>query len=523
MGFVLAFSPAGLVHAAEANLRLTSNGFVQRIPDEVLFARLRFPTLSATTDSELAAAQLHAFGDIRGRPWPEVGLRLGLDTGLFQVAWTGSDPEYLLDGRPAETRIAETFFLGETYLQLELGPSGILELRLGKLRPEVGAGAIFDAYALGIMADLDLSLPAGGPPLSFRAWAVLPDATFTERNKQSPFLDVEAAIGLAPRTELRFLFAALRDGDDGAVPVLENAVVRGGLDRLAETEADVSSAVGPRLEPVIERAFGRLRSTLARVAAEGPLYLLETDGWLGWTGAVLEVKRPDWSLQAVALLGFGELEVAVVPDVLFELLASQELDPLQSEGPVTETAILDQQRVGQVNLLSGFGQLKFRLRLFDEVEVDTFVLLMSGDSGLFPDESGSRTYSSFVGLAPFITHTSLFFNGGLANSLASPTVASPAPDGAGLIAGGLFVDAYHGASFHVRSGLAAMASTVPSPATNGQFYGIEGDIVVDYVLNRSLLLFADLAAFVPMSYYGELPVGLQGILGLVARWESDLL
>jgi hypothetical protein len=510
LGLLLAISAisavSGEARAWDGELRATAQSFAQRVPEEVLFSRLRTQTLSSTTAAEQLSAQLHLLGHVETRPVPELGLRVGLDTGLMEVVALEGESRFLVDGRAFEDRAAETLFLGETYVELELGASGWTELRLGKLRPRLGAGALFDAYAFGLYADADLSLLADPLPLAFRLHVLLPDATFTAEGKESPLLELEAAVRLGRGAELRLLGAVLRDGDDGAVPVLRDAAVRGGLERLEATRQETAGDLRPALRPAANRAFARLSGAVERAAATGALFDLRTEGWLGWTGALLTVDRPGLRVEAVALLGVGELDVTVSPGLLLELLAERELEALAPR------ALGDLEGGGRVPLLSGLGQVTFRVRLFEEVDLEGFVLALTGDSGLQP--GADERYESFVALAPLLPHTSLFFNGGVAQSLASPTIASPAPDGAGLVSGGLFVDAYPNTWLHVRSGLALMASTVPSAATGGRVHGLEGNVLVDALLGERALAYVDLAVLAPFGYYGELDPGLQLIAGV---------
>ncbi|MEL6189697.1 MAG: hypothetical protein AAFU79_34170, partial [Myxococcota bacterium] len=73
----------------------------------------------------------------------------------------------------------------------------------------------------------------------------------------------------------------------------------------------------------------------------------------------------------------------------------------------------------------------------------------------------------------------------------------------------------------VRASLSIMGSTVPSEATGGRVYGMEGDIAVDWLIAPGILASIDLAAFVPMDYYGDLDVGLQAIAGFTALWSAS--
>src|SRR5688500_1759539 len=162
--------------ALDWEVAIQNRFFLQTLLEEVVRSQLRYPTLTSTTAETAVAYQLHALGKIGGRPIDQMGLQLGIDTGIIEI---GSDG-VLIDGRdPAETA-ERTGFLGETFMDLQLGEGGVVELQIGKLRPQIGRGAIFDAYGFGVMLDADGTLLEQAVPVSLRFGALLPEATFDE-------------------------------------------------------------------------------------------------------------------------------------------------------------------------------------------------------------------------------------------------------------------------------------------------------------------------------------------------------
>lgn len=505
---VLATVLAGLVegakaYALEGALDVNLRGLAREAPLEVTQAQLLAETSTLTDSRE--ALQLHLFGFVRHRPIPELGLRLGLDTGLLELRAVDGSAELLADGIELGERFVETLFLGETYLDLQLGENGVVQTRWGKLRPRIGGGAIFDAYALGGMLDVDLQLTNPKLPLSFRAHLFYPDARFEDSGKLSPFADLELALRWGARNELRLLLAGLWDGDQGATPVLVDAFARGGEDRFAAARESLPSSV------FVDAALDRVQRQLRELRGSGVLYALETEGWLGWTGVSLRLHEGPLTLEGVLLLGFGRLHL--VSRATDELRALVEGSAALAGRADELLGLFDDE--GDVDLLSAFGQLRARVELLEDLDLRAFFLGMSGDDGLYPDESGS--YGAFISLAPYLPHTSFFFGGALAPA-ASVTVASPAPDGAGLIAGGTFFEARVGRGFRFESGIAAMASVEPAPLTGGSFHGIEGNLLADAVLLDGISLHVDLAAFVPGDYYATRAIAVQALLGASARW-----
>src|SRR5687768_5357488 len=120
--------------AFDWELAIGNRFFLQTLSEEVTRSQLRYPTLTSTTAATAVAYQVHALGMIAGRPIDQMGLQLGIDTGIIEIGNDG----VLIDGRdPAETA-ERTGFLGETLMDLQLGEGGVVEIQLGKLRPHIG-------------------------------------------------------------------------------------------------------------------------------------------------------------------------------------------------------------------------------------------------------------------------------------------------------------------------------------------------------------------------------------------------
>ena len=98
-------------------------------------------TLTSSTAVTDVAYQLHAYASIAGRPIDQLGLQLSIDTGIIEVGSEG----VLIDGRDPGETAERTGFLGETLMDLQLGEGGVVQIQIGKLRPQIGRSAIFDA------------------------------------------------------------------------------------------------------------------------------------------------------------------------------------------------------------------------------------------------------------------------------------------------------------------------------------------------------------------------------------------
>lgn len=229
-------------------------------------------------------------------------------------------------------------------------------------------------------------------------------------------------------------------------------------------------------------------------------------GWVGWAGLQAELGFGDLVLGGVGLVGFGSLGATV------------ELDPaLQAELRNTyprlsariEQIIERQRSDQQLDLLSYYLGVDARYLLLEELAIELFGIAMSGDDGIpspDADPSTDRNYHAFVSIAPLIAKTGIFFGGGVAHSLSSPTIASIAPDGAGLLAGGIEVEWFVIPELRLRALTAAMASSVTRDA-----YGVEFGLSVDAFLLDWLVLSADGGVFIPGQHFGDVPIGYQVI------------
>lgn len=499
--FALIAAPS-TARALEWELLLSNRFYAESIAEEILEAQLRVPNARNEQPKTHLAYQLHAIGAVRGRPTDLLGLELGLDTGLFDLSKDG----LTADGAPIGERAKETLFLGETFVDLQFGETGVVELRAGKLRPRIGAGAIFDAYAFGVTADWDQSLVDRESPWRARLHAMLPDATFTAQSKQSPLFAAELGYELVEDSELRLFGAAFVDTENGLTPVLADAVFRGRLFAARDAIAAAFPNLGRSMfrDEVQGRVNEGYRSGVLR-------YDVESSGAIGWLGLTAKTKRDDYELAGAFIVGLGSIHMKSTANEGLRAV----VDGIERELPrigAIIAPILDPEteRARDVSMLSYFADVTAKYHFSPEYAVDAFAVLMSGDRGLFDD--GDR-YSSFVGLAPLLPFTAIFFRGGVATSLASPAVVSSAPDGAGLGGGGVGVELTLAESFSAHLGGAALVATVPSRATSSSFYGLEANLETDVQVADFLVLSAQGAIFRPGSYFGDLPVGYQLIAG----------
>jgi hypothetical protein len=504
--------------------------FAQSIPRAVFESQLRYPRVADDTADTRAAYQLRLRGGVSGRPTDAVGLVAELDTGLLELASDG----VRLDGRPVGEQAARTLLLGPVYAELQVGESGALLVRAGKLRARLGEGALFDAYAIGGLVDLDLGLAYPEHPWQLRVQALLPSGELVQEAFHSPLFGAELAYRFDRRTQVR-LHGALYLDRGAAGPVLADAGARGRARRIqALFDANDLPPEGAVCDPSdddttrpdLGEAIACAQEALVSGANSGRFdFEGVTRGALGWTGASAEAGGHRWRARALFLYGFGGVDAELHASGALQAEVNARLEALeQRDGPLARAVLRRTRRAlgevldsaGRVTLGAWLAQATGQVELTEDLRVDAFALALSGDDGLDPLSSTGQRYGAFVSLAPYLAHTSLFFNGGAASVVASPTVTALAPDAAGLASGGVGAELFLGERFRLRGVVAAMAALIPN--TDGaRFQGVEVDLSGDAILTDWLLVLVDGAVLVPGPYFGDVPLGLQLIASVAAR------
>lgn len=499
--------------------------FGQSVPRSVFLSQLRYPGVADDTVTDRWAAQLRLRGGVRGRPTDGLTLVAELDTGLLELANDGTR----LDGRPVGDQVQRTLLLGPVYAELQLGETGVVLARLGKMRTRVGEGALFSAYALGLLIDVDLGLAWPSHPWQLRAQALFPSGELVKGTFTSPLFTTELAYRFSRRTQVRLHGAAYLDRG-GLGPVVADAGTRGRAARIeaafAARNLPPEGVVCDPSDDVGRREFGELVACVRDALVIGTnggtfAYDAETRGTLGWTGISAEAGGARWQASALFLYGFGAVQAQLHANGTLRQEAEARQGEVQSSsGPLTRiiaeraaaalTDVLDPS--GRVQLGAWLAQATGRVSLTDDLRLDAFVLALSGDEGLGDLSQGAQRYGAFVSLAPFLPHTSLFFNGGAASMVSSPVVTALAPDAAGLVSGGLGAELFLGEALRVRGVVAAMGSLVAN-AAGASFEGVEVDLSADYVATEWLLVVVDGALLVPGPYFGDVPLGYQLIAG----------
>jgi hypothetical protein len=361
------------------------------------------------------------------------------------------------NGRPLGNEIAATLLVREAYAAYSFGRAGFATARAGRKRVSVADGFVYDDYATG--AELALDLGAIGPPLSITASLFQPTRDFPRGVAGiSPFLAVRAD-WLPSLFEHAGLFvAAHRDRTGSVAELFRGALVERRLGELgqATTESDLVAA-----NHRLARVLGQRLQSDATMAWAGTSGRLSLGGGhrLGWTAALLR----------------GRIDSVATGDVTALPLAHD----VQLDGRLLST--------------TWDAQLGERARL------GAFFLYLSG--GTFPaGQNATGEYRGFLGIAPFITATNLFFAGGLSESFAARQSTAPGVNGRGVSAPGLSLSYDPTESFGLDLEAAYLTAPVNGPLGGG-VYGTEVDAGLSWSPRPWLVLGAELDVLVPGSFY----------------------
>jgi hypothetical protein len=256
-----------------------------------------------------------------------------------------------------------------------------------------------------------------------------------------------------------------RDRSGGLGEILRSAVV----ERLA-TELARDPAARPRL--------AQLLALFQAAPAESDAVL----AWVGTSGSLAPWRgqRVRWS---AALLG-GRVD---------HIRAA--LRPEPGLPPVTLAEDLE---------LSGrLLSLRWETEVGRRLTAEASFLYLSGAEPPRPaTEAGTLggTYRGFIGVAPFVTETNLFFQGGLSESFASRRASAPGVNGRGVVAPRVSLAWDLRDDLDAEVGAAWLRSDAPGPL-GGYGYGTELDLEVGWAPAGWLRLGAEADALFPGDFF----------------------
>ena len=364
------------------------------------------------------------------------------------------------NGRPFEDEASSTLLLRDAWAGVAFGRNDFALVKVGRKRFTVGDGFVYDDWATGAEATFDLG--AIGPSWDLGASIFYPTRDLPDLGGTTPMLALRADY-LPSLFEHAGAFLVLyRDQTDGVVELFRGALAESSVVRLLDPATTEAARVAEaRTLAVIMGAQARSEARLVWIGTSGNLRVAPRVR-LEWTGAI----------------DVGKLTL--------------HLDTQDVEG-------------------DAFGQLahvRLRAQAWREIELGAFFLFLSGD--LPPTEKSRRgvspRYGGFLGIAPFVTATNIFFNGGVSESFASRQATAPGVNGRGVIAPGLTASWDPSLSFGVDARAAYLLADETGPF-GGRVYGPELDLELSWSPARWITLAAEGDVLFPGSFFaGRGPV-----------------
>lgn len=397
--------------------------------------------------------------DLRGAGGCNGLLQPQLPRGSWVVPENVDGPrQTLLDGRSPADEARQTWLLREAWAGLGAGPGGFAFLRAGRHRFVVAEGFVYDDYGLGLEARLDLG--AIGPQWDLGAALFWPTRDWpTGTALRSPMLVLRADRLLSLFDHVGAFAAFARDTTGGVAELFRGAEIEPSavrLQGLAPGSAD-AQAEAQRMARVLD--LDRLYDDSA--------WLL----WLGLEGSLTPARRH--RLGFLAALSTGRIHLTAPEDV-------------------------------EATVLGVMAQASWEVRVHRELLLGARVLYVSGD---VPPAERQRIglnprYRGFVGIAPWISATNLFFRGGLSETFAARQASAPGVNGRGVY--GPVVKA----SWDPRPGLRAdlKAAWLAAPEVGpygGRVYGPEVDLNLRWAPLAWLAVSLEADTLWPGDFFGD--------------------
>ncbi|MBI5069243.1 MAG: hypothetical protein HZB56_13490 [Deltaproteobacteria bacterium] len=367
------------------------------------------------------------------------GALLGREV-VVQVPSAGRDTTRLTaGGRAPREELRQTLFVREAWVGITTGRNDFAFLRAGRHRFSVADGLVYDDYGLGLEARLDLG--ALGPSWEVHGAAFLPTRDWPDAGTaRSPllFLRLDRMLSLFDHVGA---FAAYFHDDAGEVASL----FRGSAVEVSSLRLQGLTPAPSTVQPggVVPSAYQQEARTLA-AALGGPVDGTADLVW-GGLSAGLSFGRGH-RVSAAAAVVAGTVRFTV---------------PLAFEASV----------------LGWAASAAYEVRVHRDLLLGARFLFLSGDAP--PEEkvrfSLPHRYGGFVGVAPWITATNLFFKGGLSETFAARQASAPGVNGRGVLGPVLRALWEPAESFQAELRGAWLEAPVTGPF-GGRVYGPEVDV-----------------------------------------------
>ena len=361
---------------------------------------------------------------------------------------------------PLRDELEATLLLREAYAAWSFGKAGFATVRAGRKRTTIADGFVHDDYATGVELGSTSARsgrrgtsPSGGVPADAR----LP-LDRQRRSRRSP---------RARRLPAR---------------------------RCSSTPASSSPALRDRTGSVAELAAGQRGRGARRPRSRARSGRRRGAGGAGARARALRAARE----RRLARLGGDEREPHPVAG------PPARLDPRRSS-PGRSTGSPRRRpagrardpRGGRAAPRDGSRRCSWETDLGERLSAGASFLYLSGGRAA---ATRGGAYDGFLGIAPFVTATNLFFGGGLSDTFAARQATAPGVNGRGVLAPGVSLSADPGANVSVRARAAWLRADVPGPY-GGSTYGTEADLDVTWAPRPWLLVGAELDVLWPGDFY----------------------
>lgn len=354
------------------------------------------------------------------------------------AAGTGST-SLAANGRAPRDELRQTLFVREAWVALTTGRNDFAFLRAGRHRFSVADGLVYDDYGLGLEARLDLG--ALGPSWELSAAAFLPTRDWPDASTaRSPLLVLRADRMLSLFDHVGAFAAYFHDGAGEVASLFRGTAIEVSTLRLQGLTPAPSTVQPGGVVPSPYQQEARTLAAALGGSVEGSADLV----WAGLSAGL--APRRGHRVTAVAALAAGTVRFTV----------PQAFD---------------------TSVLGWAASLAYEARVHRDLLLGARFLFLSGDAP--PEEKVRfdlpRRYAGFVGVAPWITATNLFFKGGLSETFAARQASAPGVNGRGVLGPVLRALWEPAESFQAELRGAWLEAPEPGPF-GGRVYGPEVDL-----------------------------------------------
>ena len=401
------------------------------------------------------------------------------------VTTTENDRKVTANGQPIKDEATESFFVRQAFVRLSAPETGWLSVTLGRQAMEVGGGLIYNDHGLGAALLLDFEALRDKPVrvglkvlLPTRAWDEGLRSPLVELRVDyvfSSFLSLVESVGLS--------VAFFHDGDDNISRLLDSTI----------SEAVV-------------QYYPDVNQDLVNYAAAGALaYAPWSKANIVWIGLSGRKLLGDLMLSANLQLEVGKLKL----ENPFWALTG---------GATALPSFLPQDEVLELSCLGFAGELTASYLISESLSFGGFFLFLSGGDNPYAPGQAQQRYGSFISVMPYITHTNLFFSGGMNETFSGRQATTAGINGRGVIAFGPNV------AWEITDGLdaGATAALLFSPVESlagGNFYGFEVDLEASYQVLDWLKLSTQYDMLVAGNFFPQKSVIHQFLLGVDVTYE----